>query len=430
MKDIFKELFSEFWSFGLPEVKKRNFFLPLNTGKITVLTGVRRCGKSFLMYEGMKNLIKSGVDKKNIIYLSFDDERIDCRVEDLDLILDAHLELHPNIKVSELNFFFDGLNRISGWESFIIRLHDQVTQNIYISGCNIQHLKHNLNPYLENRSIILELFPLSWNEFCEFHNISIIEKSTINLARVERHFDLFFKQGGFPELLTSNSRFHRSKLLTMINNILFTDLIEAYDIKNTSFLKFLINKIFQNNTTTISIHKIFQDIKSQGFKCSKNSIYELMEQFNFIYLTNSCLKYDPSFVKSEQSSKKTYPIDHSLLDLYDYNNINKEQKLECLVYLELRKRTDLIWHFNNGFKTDFIGKWQGKWNAIQVCWALNDQETIKHELKSLIKTCQKLNINTGWVVTRSTNEEFMMEDIEIKIMGITTFLEKHPLFSI
>ena len=101
--------------------------------------------------------------------------------------------------------------------------------------------------------------------------------------------------------------------------------------------------------------------------------------------------------------------------------IRTMKKLETLIYLEIRKQTEQIWYFKQSHMTDFIGKWKGRWNAIQVSWALNDNDTIQRELKNLIKTCQQMNIQYGYVVTRSTDESITLDDIEIQIVSATNF---------
>jgi predicted AAA+ superfamily ATPase len=429
MKEIFKNIFEDFWSYGLPEVLQRELVIPLETARVVLLTGVRRCGKTFLLYEGIRQLLKQGIERKNIIYLSFADERLDCHVDELDQILDAHLELYPNLKVSDLHFFFDDIQNIQNWEWFIKRLYEQASQNIYISGSNSRFTIHEIENQLKGRCINLELFPLSWKEFCHFHNINTKDKSTVNLARLERHFNTFFKQGGFPELHQTPTRYQRQKLSQLVSLNLYSELIERYPIKNTSYLKPFLNKIFQNHSNPTSIHQLFNDIKALGFKSSKDSTYQLIEQLCDIHLLYSCQKYDKDIAKSEKAEKKFYAVDHSLLDLYDFNNTDREIKLECLVYLEIRKRTEYIWYFKQQYQIDFIGKWQGSWNVIQVCWELTNNETIKREIKALTKACHKLGVMHGYIITRSTNELITMDDIEIHIMSVTHFLESHSLFS-
>ena len=85
--------------------------------------------------------------------------------------------------------------------------------------------------------IPLELFPLSWSEFCKWHDVSSHDLSTLNQAKLQRHFNRYLQQGGFPELNFIEPRYHRQKLTEIINLSLIEELIPQYEIKNTSYLK-------------------------------------------------------------------------------------------------------------------------------------------------------------------------------------------------
>jgi len=429
MKETFKSILQEIWKFGLPEIQPRNLILPLNTSKLICLSGPKRAGKTYLMFEGIKNLLKRGVEKRHIIYLSFKDGRLDCQIDECKLILEAHLELFPNAEIDQLHIFFDDIEQLDSWEYFISQLFNHVSQNIYLSTSINNLYDQVFSGRLNLQSIHLEVFPLAWNEFCHFHQLSLKDKSLQNKAKLERLFDRYLLQGGFPELNHLDPRTHRQKLSETINSLLFQNLLIHERISSISYLIFTINRLLQNQTSTLSVHKIFNDIKSQGYKCSKAIVYDIFQHLANHQLFIACLKYDKDLSKSLSAEKKFYAIDHSLLDLYDFNNTDREKKLELLIYLEIRKRTEQIWYYKNGHKTDFVGKWFGSWNAIQVCWALNDETSIHREFGNLTKTCHKLGIGHGWVVTRSTNELLTLDGIEIQVICVTNFLESHPLFT-
>ena len=282
MKEAFKNILADFWGFGLPESQAREVSLPLNSGKIITVTGVRRCGKSHLMYEGMKQLLKLGVVQQQIIYVSFDDERIDCSAKELGAIIEAHLELNPTVDLTQCHLFFDEIQNIEGWETFVRRIYDRVSKNIYLTGSNSKMLSRELSTSLRGRSINLELHPLSWSEYGQFVGAPLQTSGVHQTTQRELLFERFFSQGGFPELIFLDQRFHRKTLSEYVDVMIFQDLIERYQVKNTAYLKFLMKQMMQNHGSPFSVHKAFNNIKSQGYKVSKDTIYSLMEQLQDI----------------------------------------------------------------------------------------------------------------------------------------------------
>ena len=130
-KELFKQLIIEFHQYGIPDFIERELKLPVNTGKIISVIGVRRSGKTYLLFQTIKKLLEN-VPIERIIYINFEDERINITSEELSLILEAYKELYPSIPLKDLYLFFDEIQNIAGWEKFIRRVYDRYTKNIYM----------------------------------------------------------------------------------------------------------------------------------------------------------------------------------------------------------------------------------------------------------------------------------------------------------
>ena len=161
MKNVLKTIIADFHSQRLRPVLPRNMILPVNTGIIISLIGVRRSGKTYLLYDTIKRLISAGIQKRNIVYINFEDERLSLEKDSLDLILQAYLELYPEKDLAECYFFFDEIQNVDGWEKFVRRIYDTISRNIFITGSNATLLSTEIATELIGRSVSYTLYPLS-----------------------------------------------------------------------------------------------------------------------------------------------------------------------------------------------------------------------------------------------------------------------------
>ncbi len=170
MKDIIKNIIINFQTDNLKNSYNRQLDLPINTGIIVTVIGVRRSGKTFLLYQTIKKLLKNEIPKNQILYINFEDERLNLKQSDLDLILQAFMELFPQNKLDNCYFFFDEIQNVPGWEKFVRRIFDTVTTNIFITGSNSKLLSTEIATELRGRTISYTLYPLSFSEFLSFHD--------------------------------------------------------------------------------------------------------------------------------------------------------------------------------------------------------------------------------------------------------------------
>src|SRR3989344_4114532 len=152
-KELLKTIISDNQARKLPNIWQRTLEIPLKSGKIITLSGVRRSGKTYHLFSLMKRLKDKGLSPENILYLNFEDERLRLTTSDLDLILQAYRELYPNIDLAKCYFFFDEIQEIKGWEKFIDRLYHSITNHIFITGSNSTLLSKEIASALRGRTI-------------------------------------------------------------------------------------------------------------------------------------------------------------------------------------------------------------------------------------------------------------------------------------
>lgn len=408
-KELIKELIVSF-QHSLPKnITIRERIVKADTGKIAVYVGVRRCGKSSSMYLTINNLLKSGVDRNQILFINFDDERFQFEQSDFDVIIQAYCELYPEIEFAKVYLFFDEIQVTNGWEQFIRRIYEQVNQNIFLTGSNSKMLSSEIASSLRGRTLQTEFFPLSFNEYLTFRGVSYNLYDTADKALLIHHFDIYLNEGGFPELVRFRDNFQNEYAEKILQEyyfvMIYRDLVERYEIKNTIALKYFLRRVLVNSTKPTSIRKIFNELKSAGIEASKNLLYQWIEYVEQIYLFLSLSKFEPSYVKEHTGDKKYYCIDTGLYKALNAQTTeNKGVLLENAVFLHLRRQTSFqkrINYFKGNRECDFVvSKNETVEKIIQVSWDVSDNETYKREMEGLIEASNKLNCKDLTLVTK------------------------------
>ncbi len=427
MKDILKNIISNFHATNLKTSYHRKIKLPITSGIIVSVVGVRRSGKTFLLYETIKKLIDNGISKGNILYINFEDERLNLQQADLDIILQAYRELYPQQKLEDCYFFFDEIQNIKGWEKFIRRVFDTISTHIYITGSNSKLLSSEIATELRGRTISYTVYPLCFSEFLDFNQVNPNWYETKQKIKILSLCDHFLNYGGFPEIYNLDTELKIKKLQDYFNSIIYKDLIERYDISNPTILKFFIKKILEQITKPISVNKIHNDIKSMGYKISNNILYEYLDHIKATFTAIIINKFDFSEIKQEKSEKKAYSIDNGILTALDFSfSENKGKLLENMIALELLKHEKELTYYKNVVECDFIIKQKNKFLPIQISYSLQNADTKKREIKGLISACEFLKVKKGIIVTYEEEFSEKINDIEITIVPAYKFMLEIP----
>lgn len=417
-KQLLKQIIRDFHLSENFDVKPRNIQPPIDTKKIITLIGVRRCGKTSIFYHMINQLIEK-IEKTKILFLNFEDERFELNSDELDLILQAYMELYPSYKLSECYFFFDEIQNIPNWEKFIRRMYDTVSKNIFITGSNSKLLSSEIATSLRGRTLNFEIFPLSFKEYLSFKDIEVDFYSSKSLAFIKNAQESFLKNGSFPEILFLEEIYANKTLQEYFNVLLYKDLAERYNITNTVALKFFLKRIISSSTKQISINKIFNELKSSGIKIGKNTLYEFLEYVQNIYLALTLQKYDNSLINKELGEKKIYSIDIGLNNATEFrfsDDIGKS--LENAVFLELkRKEFDIYYYRTSKSECDFLVFDKNTISdVIQVTFDMSDENTKSREIKGLIEACKNFDLKSGTIITFDSEDELIENGIKIKII--------------
>lgn len=391
--------------------------LPTNIGKIITIPGVRRCGKSSKMELVVNDFLAKGGSRKNVLWVSFDDERlVKMTSDELNQIIEAYREMFPDIDMKDVYMFFDEIQLIDGWEYFVLRLYKHYTKNIYISGSNATMLSSELKSALRGYPIEEETLPLSFKEYCDFKDINTESWNEQDLAIIRNAFYDYNSAGGFPEVTLTNNPLLKVKILqSYFETMILKDLGEHYGISKIAVLRYFLKRIMSNLTKPTSIRGIYGDIKSRGLKVSKDDLYQWVNYACDIFMFIKVAAYSKSLQKSENSQPKLYCIDNGLRDAVLLPQSEDDgKKLENTVFLQLyrnREATDTIFYFQGKYECDFIIQ-RGIHisELIQVSWNIDDTDTRRREINGILDASTTTGCDKMTIITSDTYEEIVLDD--------------------
>ncbi|UCH94444.1 MAG: ATP-binding protein [Candidatus Aminicenantes bacterium] len=423
-KDILKQIITDFHQIPLPSFYRRHLSVPLETGKMITIMGARRSGKTYYLFQLMKDLLDQSCDKKNLLYINFEDERLDFKREELDLILQSYRELYPEVDLEKVHFFFDELQDIDGWDKFVRRIHETTSKNIYITGSNSKLLSKEIATSLRGRAISYEIFPLNFREYLEFNQVETDYFSSRGRALIRNRFHCFLRHGGFPELVGIEESLYDKILQEYYHTMIFRDLVERYDIKQVHVLKYFLKRLFASIAKDVSVNKIYHELKSQGIKTGKNLLYEFFDAVETIYMMIVLQKFSPSVLKQELSEKKVYCIDNGLINAVTFR-FSKDTGilLENLIGVELLKQGKKIFFYREEVECDFIVVEKDQvYSAVQVSLSVKEPDTRQREIKGLLAACKRFGLPGGIIITDDEEETLLENGVRIKVVPAFKFL--------
>ena len=380
-----------------------------------VFVGVRQAGKSYLLYQRIQQLLANGVDIENIVYVNFDDERLQgMSVTDFDLILQAYHSMYDSQPI----FFFDEIQNVEGWANFARRLANQ-KYHIYITGSNAKMLSSEIATTLGGRYMIHEVYPYSFQEYLNANGIDIHEKNAIFAfgKQIVKLANTYFQHGGLPE--TVGMKEPRSWMSNLFSKIFFGDLVARYRIRNDYALRVMIRKMAESVKQPLSYNRIASIVSNTGKKLSTDAAIDYVEYMTETWLI---LPYENLYGKlqDKESNRKYYFTDNGLLNLFlvDANT----SLLENIVAITLRRKYgdgSYFWNSKNA-EVDFVVLEEKL--AVQVSYSMADADTFKRETDALIKLVPVQSISKMIVVTMEEESFVEKEGYHIELVPLWKWL--------
>ena len=385
----------------------RDFNIP-KTENITVLTGIRRCGKTHTLYS-----IAQRFDKKEVLFLDFEDERLITlnNLSNYDIIIDSYNNVFPDKKPI---LFFDEIQNLKNWHFYLKRLHVK-GYKIYVTGSNANLISREIATFLKGRSLETTIFPFSFNEFLKLKGKTISKTDQLTkTGQIINLFDEYLQYGGFPEVINTEVINKRAVAKNIYNLLFYKDLVAKFD-KNDYLLKLIVNKIAENITKEFSITSLSNKI----IPIYRTSVKTVTDYFNILpepFLTNNLYQYRTSFVVRE-AKRKTYLTDNSFIFLNRITT-DKSRLFENLIFNYLkRKYSDLFYYkTTNNKEVDFFINNEQEKLLIQVSISVKNTDTKEREVKALIKAMDEQDIDTGFIYTFNESDKIIINNKTILII--------------
>ena len=346
----------------------------INNHIIKVLIGTRRSGKSTILKQIIDSLLNDGIPQENIVWINFElsdyfeitdikklEDYISCQIENVE---------------GRIYLFFDEIQVIPQWEKLINSYFANEIFDIYITGSNSKLLSGEFATYLSGRYVELNIYPFSFQEYIEYHEISDDYKS---------HFYNYLEDGGMPSTYNYKGDDKNLVIMDLYNSIVLKDIIQRNNVKNVDLLDRIIRFVMYNIGQVFSANKIYKRLKQDMVNLSVNTIYKYLKFFE-----NACLIYqvkreDLQGKKILQYDEKYYLSDLGFRQAIIGNNQRDITRvIENIVYIELLRRGyEITIGKVDNLEVDFVCKKQNKPIYIQVSYLLASEETIEREFKPL-----------------------------------------------
>ena len=371
--------------------------------------GIRRTGKSYMMYQRIHNLMNDGISSSQIIYVNFEDERLlEIGVDDLNTILELGIEFSGSKGKPYL--FLDEIQNVDGWEKFVRRVAD-MKYRINITGSNSKMLSKEIASTLGGRFMIVNVFPYSFKEYLSanhIENIMVDQIGTKKRADIVSQYEQYVTYGAFPELVDIKNK--RVFLNNIYQTVYLRDIITRNKITNDFAVRLILKKIAESVTKALSFNRLTNIVKSTGISIGKQTVINYVGHMLDSYLIFSLQNY-----ASKKTSPKYYFMDTGLLGLMLLDC--KTTQLENLVAVELIRRYGFenVYFFENNIEVDFYVPSENL--AIQVSMqALEDVDTLERETKAFVKLNDFIPNTKCLLITNSEETTLNCDDIEIDMI--------------
>lgn len=401
--------------------------LPPRVGNLVkVIVGMRRSGKSYRLFQEMEALHSSGVSWNQICYINFEDDRLGNITPSVgDEVIETFSSMHPESLDTGLYLFFDELQEMQNWGTWLRRIVDTTKATIYVTGSSSKMLSKEISTEFRGRALDFELLPFSFREFVRARGIAETEllnrNETAGYSTKERlmlsaALNSYLEEGGFPAIDGLPTPQRVTLLQSYVQRVVSRDVVERHDIARPRVASTLARRLLGNNGKTLSIRKVENELRSAGLATSRVLIGDLLEYFEDAYLVFRVRDFSMSLKENTTSTPKIYAIDPGLAAASSMASTRDDgQRLENAVYLELRRRTvgyrrDSISSCHtkeHGYEVDFVmgdALVHEQYELYQVTVHMDDDRTIERETRALWELMSEQNLHEGTIIVGNGDE--------------------------
>lgn len=392
---------------ALPPLQERRYDVNIDVPHVNDIVGVRRCGKTYYMYQLISELIERGVPKGNILYLNLDDDRLQpLNGDELQLLIETFREMQEISEENRLYLFLDEIQNFPSWERWVKGIYDR-KQNVkmVISGSNASLLSQDISALLTGRHLSTNMFPFSFAEFLDFHKIKYDLKKlpySEDKAMMKRMFNEYLEKGGFPETIVYPAVRHREALQSYFDDIIHRDIIARHNVRNPLVFRdlalFCISNIAKPHTYN-SLRRLFSSYSS----LSTDTIIDYIAYLEDAFLLFSVTHFDESLKQQMNKPRKLYCIDTGMINAVSFKLSSDTGRLyENMAFLHILRYGSEVYYWQNqkGLEVDFVIKEDlDAIRLMQVCSDLSNPETKEREISGLLAGMKNFRIKEGTIIT-------------------------------
>ena len=314
-----EQLVAEHAALVLPQVTDRDTPLPSLPGKADAVVGMRRAGKTWRVLQKLRDLEREGVPRGHTLYVNLEDERLaGAGVELFEALVAAAYRREPTAATAPFWLLLDEVQVVPRWEAFVRRMLDTRRVHVVVTGSSAKLLSREVATSLRGRSLATELLPFSFRESLRHAGITVPEKlppAPRSRAELERALATYVEAGGFPEIQALPSPLRRRVLQEYVDVTLLRDVVERHRATNTVALRRLVSHLLRSPAGKLSVHKLYNDLRSQGIAVGKDHLHEYLA-----HLEDACFVFtvpvdSPSERRRAVVPRKVYLVDHALAQL-------------------------------------------------------------------------------------------------------------------
>ncbi len=411
MNPMLELLLDEQRTAPLPPLTLRDIRMPELPGAATALVGMRRVGKSYVLYQEMQRLLAAGTPRSSILALNLEDDRLGSpNLTTLSDALEYLFRTGPARHEQPGYLFLDEIQAIPGWERFVLRVLNTENVRVYVTGSSAKLLSTEIATSLRGRSAAIEILPFSFREYLRHHGQEQLGETPVGAAarsELEGSFDAYLRTGGFPGVQSMESVDRRRTLQDYVDLVTFRDVVDRWDVGNLVALKWLVAQLLSTFSREFSINRLHNDLKSQGVPIGRDTLHAYLDHLTDARLIHTVSIRRASYRARQVNPRKVYAVDPGLAAAVAHPSVNDTgHLLENAVYLELRRRhsrlhDDAITYFaEKAGGADFIvDNGSDAPRILQVCTTLSEPGTRERELRGAEAAMEQLGVSESTIVT-------------------------------
>ncbi|MDO4289919.1 MAG: ATP-binding protein [Eggerthellaceae bacterium] len=418
--DLYRPVFKRDLDLGEPAAPKAG-------NMVTVVTGMRRSGKTYRLFQVMDDLLNRGVSADSMLYFNFEDDRLDPVTPATgDQVIEAFYALHPASAKEGVYLFLDELQEMKDWGRWLRRVIDTMKATIYVSGSSSKMLSSEFSTELRGRSIEYIQYPLSFKEYVQFHRPDIdaaaVALSTADRVSTQRLFERYLKCGGFPAVQSLPEPQAVSVLQGYAQRVVARDVVERHDVGKPQAATGFARKVLRLNGRTLSLRKAENELKSSGVSVGRAALSDYLVYLEEAFLVLPVRERMRAASGGANTMVKAYAIDPGLARANAPASARDDgQSLEDAVCVELHRRLGVqrseAVSFGktreHGYEIDFVvgdALFDEGLRLYQVTESLNDARTHERETRALWEGMREYGLSSSTIVVGDGEEALLEKD--------------------